>query len=100
MGNPVSGIQQAGTDRAQRIQQMLEQRHLQTEMAAAAHLKENLRKAIEVSDAGESHHAKPGDREGGGQGAGDGAAGERRREQDDGPPSAPGDTGRIVDVSV
>jgi hypothetical protein len=98
MAQPIDGVHQAGADRAQRIAQMLEQRHLQTEMAAAAHARHDRRRAEEVARPRESHrsaadtddgHAGGGRREG---------APRHPRERGGSPPEA--DPGRVVDLSA
>jgi hypothetical protein len=99
MAQAINGVQQAGTDRATRIAQILEQRHLQTEMAAAAFAREDQRQSAEVAKAGESEHAKAGDRDGHG---GHGHPGESRKKRPDEPPPASpdGSSGRIVDLTA
>ena len=53
MAQAINGVQMAATDRAQRMVQMLEQRHLQVEMAAAAFAREDQRQSAQVAKSGE-----------------------------------------------
>ena len=98
MAQPIDGVHQAGADRAQRIAQMLEQRHLQTEMAAAAHARHDRRQAEEVARPRESHRSAA-DEDGGDAGGGR-REGPRRDPRD--PRRSPPDagSGRVVDVSA
>lgn len=99
MAQAINGVQQAGTDRAQRIAQMLEQRHLQVEMAAAAFAREDERHSSEVAKPGESFHAHAGDHDAGGGGGQHGQ--ERKKRDDETTPAAPDATsGHLVDLTA
>lgn len=97
MVQAINGIQQAGTDRATRIAQVLEQRHLQTEMAAAAFAREDTRHSAEVAKPGESQQARAGDREGSNPQE-HGNQGRKKRPADTPPSSIDGSSGNLVDV--
>ncbi|MEW6583346.1 MAG: hypothetical protein AB1416_11370 [Actinomycetota bacterium] len=96
---PLNGVQQAGVDRAQRMAQMLEQRHLQVEMAAAAYAREDRRHAQEVPGPVRSERAHAGERDGGG-GAHRHGGGRPRDRRDPDVPARPDDPGRRVDLSA
>lgn len=99
MAQAINGVQQASTDRATRIAQILEQRHLQTEMAAAAYAREDGKRAAEVAKPGESFQAKPGDRESTDGRRHDDAS--RKKRPDDEPvPTPEATSGRIVDLTA
>lgn len=99
MVQAINGVQQAGTDRATRIAQVLEQRHLQTDMAAAAFAREDTRHSTEVAKPGESQQARAGDRQGSG-GQEHGGRHRKKRPDDTPPPSIDGSSGTLVDVSA
>jgi hypothetical protein len=99
MAQAINGVQQAATDRATRIAQILEQRHLQTEMAAAAFSREDTKRSAAVSESGESFQAKPGEREDG-SGPGYEPGARKKRQNDTPPPSPDGSSGNLVDVSA
>lgn len=99
MAQAINGVQQAGTDRAQRIAQMLEQRHLQVEMAAAAFAREDQRHSAEVAKSGESFHAHAGDHEAGGGAEHQGH--DRKKDADEPAPAPPDATsGHLVDLTA
>lgn len=93
---PINGVQQAGVDRATRMVQMLEQRHLQIEMAAAAFAREDRRHAQEVAklDKSERSHTDDDDEDEGGR--------RRRRGHGHQPPPQEDDggSGHRVDLSA
>lgn len=99
MAQAINGVQQAGTDRAQRIAQALEQRHLQVEMAAAAFAREDQRHSAEVAKPGESFHAHEGGHDSGG---GPEHQAHDRKERADDPTPAPPDatSGHLVDLTA
>jgi hypothetical protein len=96
---PLNGVQQAGVDRAQRIAQMLEQRHIQVEMAAAAFAREDRRHAQEVARPAESDRSHADEREAHGDGQ-PGPGGERRERRDQPPDPPEGGSGRRVDLTA
>jgi hypothetical protein len=99
MAQAINGVQQAGTDRAQRMAQMLEQRHLQVEMAAAAFAREDQRHSAEVAKPGESFHAHAGDHDGGGGAEHEGR--DRKKHADEPPPPPPdAASGHLVDLTA
>jgi hypothetical protein len=99
MAQAINGVQQAGTDRAQRIAQMLEQRHLQVEMAAAAFAREDRRHADEVAKPGESSPAHTGENGGDGRGGHEGRSPSRPSDDEPSPPPT-GVSGHLVDVTA
>ena len=96
---PLNGVQQAGVDRAQRMAQMLEQRHLQVEMAAAAFAREDQRHSREIARPERSERSHAEDREADGRGGHPG--GGHRRPRPEEPPEAPErESGRRVDLTA
>lgn len=98
MPRPIDGLHQAGSDRAARIAQMVEQRHLQAELIAAAHQRAERARADRLEDPARSRHGElelppekdPRERQGRG----------RRRRQGEPPPDDGGPSGGRLDVSA
>ena len=97
---PLNGVQQAGVDRAQRMAQMLEQRHLQVEMAAAAFAREDQRHSREIARPERSERSHAEDREAGGGDRHPGGGGHRRARPEEPPAPPERESGRRVDVTA